>query len=181
MFKELKNTLFKKSDKEGYYALKTECQNIKDLITQSQEFQTFHASVLNAFERLELLETFDHLEPGFNPKTLIESVCSKVLKEFENSEILDKYGVYQLFKDYYNEVLQDDWFLLSFNGFLSTKELRKLNPLKDKNKKANYLEEPDFVIQKTYYKSDLIPKNLIKQRFFEQEAKELEELENALN
>ncbi|GAA8409845.1 type I restriction-modification system subunit M [Helicobacter pylori] len=181
VFKELKNTLFKKSDKEGYYALKTECENVKELITQSSEFQTFHASVLNAFDRLELLETFNHLEPGFNPKTLIESVCSKVLKEFEKGEILDKYGVYQLFKDYYNEVLQDDWFLLSFNGFLSAKELRKLNPLKDKNKKANYLEEPDFVIQKTYYKSDLIPKNLIKQRFFEKEAKELEELENALN
>ncbi|MGN8512616.1 type I restriction-modification system subunit M [Helicobacter pylori] len=181
VFKELKNTLFKKSDKEGYYALKTECQNIKDLITQSSEYQTFHASVLSTFDRLDLFETFNHLEPGFNPKTLIESVCSRVLKEFEKIEILDKYGVYQLFKDYYNEVLQDDWFLLSFNGFISAKELRKLNPLKDKNKKANYLEEPDFVIQKTYYKSDLIPKNLIKQRFFEKEAKELEELENALN
>ncbi|GAA9264779.1 type I restriction-modification system subunit M [Helicobacter pylori] len=181
VFKELKNTLFKKSDKEGYYALKTECKNIKELITQSLEFQTFHASVLSAFDRLELSTTFNDLEPGFNPKTLIESVCSKVLKEFEKVEILDKYGVYQLFKDYYNEVLQDDWFLLSFNGFLSAKELRKLNPLKDKNKKANYLEEPDFVIQKTYYKSDLIPKNLIKQRFFEKEAKELEQLENALN
>ncbi len=181
VFKELKNTLFKKSDKEGYYALKTECENIKDYITQSSEFQTFHASVLSAFDRLDLFETFNDLEPGFNPKTLIESVCSKVLKEFEKVEILDKYGVYQLFKDYYNEVLQDDWFLLSFNGFISAKELRKLNPLKDKNKKANYLEEPDFVIQKTHYKSDLIPKHLIKQRFFEKEAKELEELENALN
>ncbi len=180
-FKELKNTLFKKSDKEGYYALKTECENIKELIIQSSEFQTFHASVLNAFDRLNLFETFDHLEPGFNPKTLIESVCSKVLYEFEKIEILDRYGVYQLFKDYYNEVLQDDWFLLSFNDFLSAKELRELTPLKDKNKKANYLEEPDFFIQKTHYKSDLIPKNLIKQRFFEKEAKELEELENALN
>ncbi|MGL2789695.1 type I restriction-modification system subunit M [Helicobacter pylori] len=181
VFKELKNTLFKKSDKEGYYALKTECENIKELITQSLEYQTFHASVLSAFDRLELFTTFNDLEPGFNPKTLIESVCSKVLKEFEKVGILDKYGVYQLFKDYYNEVLQDDWFLISFNGFISAKELRKLNPLKDKNKKANYLEEPDFVIQKTYYKSDLIPKHLIKQRFFEKETKELEELENALN
>ncbi|MUU26527.1 type I restriction-modification system subunit M [Helicobacter pylori] len=181
VFKELKNTLFKKSDKEGYYALKTECENIKELITQSLEYQTFHASVLSAFESLELFTTFNDLEPGFNPKTLIESVCSKVLKEFEKVGILDKYGVYQLFKDYYNEVLQDDWFLISFNGFRSAKELRKLTPLKDKNKKANYLEEPDFVIQKTYYKSDLIPKHLIKQRFFEKETKELEELENALN
>ncbi|RVZ80640.1 type I restriction-modification system subunit M [Helicobacter pylori] len=181
VFKELKNTLFKKSDKESYYALKTECENIKELIIQSSEYQTFHASVLSTFDRLELLTTFNDLEPSFNPKTLIESVCSKVLKEFEKVEILDKYGVYQLFKDYYNEVLQDDWFLISFNGFISAKELRKLNPLKDKNKKANYLEEPDFVIQKTYYKSDLIPKHLIKQRFFEKEAKELEELENALN
>ncbi len=181
VFKELKNTLFKKSDKEGYYALKTECENIKELIIQSSEFQAFHASVLDAFDRLELSTTFNDLEPGFNPKTLIESVCSRVLKEFEKGEILDKYGVYQLFKDYYNEVLQDDWFLLSFNGFLSAKELRELTPLKDKNKKANYLEEPDFIIQKTYYKSDLIPKNLIKQRFFEQETKELEGLENALN
>ncbi|MGL2893961.1 type I restriction-modification system subunit M [Helicobacter pylori] len=181
VFKELKNTLFKKSDKEGYYALKTECENIKELITQSLEYQTFHASVLSAFESLELSTTFNDLEPGFNPKTLIESVCSKVLKEFEKVGILDKYGVYQLFKDYYNEVLQDDWFLISFNGFRSAKELRKLNPLKDKNKKANYLEEPDFIIQKTYYKSDLIPKHLIKQRFFEKETKELEALENALN
>ncbi|GAA8139293.1 type I restriction-modification system subunit M [Helicobacter pylori] len=181
VFKELKSTLFKKSDKEGYYALKTECENIKDYITQSLEYQTFHASVLSAFESLDLFETFNDLEPGFNPKTLIESVCSKVLKEFEKVGILDKYGVYQLFKDYYNEVLQDDWFLISFNGFISAKELRKLNPLKDKNKKANYLEEPDFVIQKTYYKSDLIPKHLIKQRFFEKETKELEALENALN
>ncbi|WP_208377816.1 type I restriction-modification system subunit M [Helicobacter pylori] len=181
VFKELKNTLFKKSDKEGYYALKTECENIKELITQSLEYQTFHASVLSAFDRLELPTTFNDLEPGFNPKTLIESVCSRVLKEFEKVGILDKYGVYQLFKDYYNEVLQDDWFLISFNGFESAKELRKLNPLKDKNKKANYLEEPDFVIQKTYYKSDLIPKHLIKQRFFEKETKELEALENALN
>ncbi|WQW96458.1 type I restriction-modification system subunit M [Helicobacter pylori] len=180
VFKELKHTLFKKSDKEGYYALKTECENIKELITQSSEFQTFHASVLSAFDRLELSTTFNDLEPGFNPKTLIESVCQKVLKEFEKVGFR-QYGVYQLFKDYYNEVLQDDWFLLSFNGFRSAKELRKLNPLKDKNKKANYLEEPDFVIQKTYYKSDLIPKNLIKQRFFEKETKELEELENALN
>ncbi|GAA7743070.1 type I restriction-modification system subunit M [Helicobacter pylori] len=181
VFKELKNTLFKKSDKEGYYALKTECENIKELITQSSEYQTFHASVLSAFDRLELFTTFNDLKLGFNPKTLIESVCSRVLKEFEKVGILDKYGVYQLFKDYYNEVLQDDWFLISFNGFRSAKNLRKLNPLKDKNKKANYLEEPDFVIQKTYYKSDLIPKNLIKQRFFEKETKELEELENALN
>ncbi len=181
VFKELKNTLFKKSDKEGYYALKTECENIKDYITQSLEYQTFHASVLSAFDRLELFTTFNDLEPGFNPKTLIESVCSKVLKEFEKVGILDKYGVYQLFKDYYNEVLQDDWFLLSFNGFESAKELRKLTPLKDKNKKANYLEEPDFIIQKTYYKSDLIPKHLIKQRFFEKETKELEALENAFN
>ncbi|WQV25074.1 type I restriction-modification system subunit M [Helicobacter pylori] len=181
VFKELKNTLFKKSDKEGYYALKTECENIKELITQSLEYQTFHASVLSAFDRLELSTTFNDLEPGFNPKTLIESVCQKVLKEFEKVGILDKYGVYQLFKDYYNEVLQDDWFLISFNGFESAKELRKLTPLKDKNKKANYLEEPDFIVQKTYYKSDLIPKNLIKQRFFEKETKELEELENALN
>ncbi len=181
VFKELKNTLFKKSDKEGYYALKTECENIKDLITESLEYQTFHASVLNAFDRLDLWTTFNGLEPGFNPKTLIESVCSKVLKEFEKGEILDQYGVYQLFKDYYNEVLQDDWFLISLNGFESAKELRKLIPLKDKNKKANYLEDPDFVIQKTYYKSDLIPKDLIKQRFFKEESSILEELENALN
>ncbi len=144
VFKELKNTLFKKSDKEGYYALKTECENIKELITQSLEFQTFHASVLSAFDRLDLFETFNHLEPGFNPKTLIESVCSKVLKEFEKIEILDKYGVYQLFKDYYNEVLQDDWFLLSFNGFRSAKELRKLTPPKRQKQKSQLFRGAGF-------------------------------------
>ncbi len=144
VFKELKNTLFKKSDKEGYYALKTECENIKELIIQSSEYQTFHASVLDAFDRLDLFETFEHLEPGFNPKTLIESVCSKVLKEFEKGEILDRYGVYQLFKDYYNEVLQDDWFLLSFNGFLSAKEFKEINPPKRQKQKSQLFRGAGF-------------------------------------
>ncbi len=144
VFKELKNTLFKKSDKEGYYALKTECENIKELIIQSSEYQTFHASILNAFDRLELFETFEHLEPGFNTKTLIESVYSKVLKEFEKIEILDKYGVYQIFKDYYNEVLQDDWFFLSFNGFRSAKELRELTPLKRQKQKSQLFRGAGF-------------------------------------
>ncbi len=154
VFKELKNTLFKKSDKEGYYALKTECENIKDLITQSLEYQTFHASVLSAFDRLELFETFDNLEQIFKeddsktkqetPKTLIESVCSKVLKEFEKVGILDKYGVYQLFKDYYNEVLQDDWFLLSFNGFRSAKNLRELTPPKRQKQKSQLFRGAGF-------------------------------------
>ncbi|GAA7828055.1 type I restriction-modification system subunit M [Helicobacter pylori] len=144
VFKELKNTLFKKSDKEGYYALKTECKNIKDLITQSLEYQTFHASVLSAFDRLELFTTFNDLEPGFNPKTLIESVCQKVLYEFEKIEILDRYGVYQLFKDYYNEVLQDDWFLLSFNGFRSAKELRELTPPKRQKQKSQLFRGAGF-------------------------------------
>ncbi|GAA7609206.1 hypothetical protein HpBHB51_13710 [Helicobacter pylori] len=69
---------------------------------------------------------------------------SKSFKRIEKVEILDKYGVYQLFKDYYNEVLQDDWFLLSFNDFRSAKELRELTPLKDKNKKANYFRGAGF-------------------------------------
>ncbi|GAA6848528.1 hypothetical protein AOH209_05520 [Helicobacter pylori] len=46
VFKELKNTLFKKSDKEGYYALKTECENIKDLIIQDKWLK----SLKNALE-----------------------------------------------------------------------------------------------------------------------------------
>lgn len=32
VFKEFKNMFFKKSDKEGYYVLKIECENIKELI-----------------------------------------------------------------------------------------------------------------------------------------------------
>ncbi|AFI05840.1 type I restriction-modification system subunit M [Helicobacter cetorum] len=181
VFKNLKNTLFKESDKEGYYTLKTECETIKDLILESLEYKDFYTSIFKAFDTLNLQEIFYNLDKGFNPKILIDSICKKVLEQFEKIEILDKYGVYQLFKDYYNETLQDDWFLISLNGFLSAKELRELVPLKDKNKKAKYLEEADFIIQKTYYKSDLIPKNLIKQRFFKEEVKQLEKLENALN
>jgi len=88
---------------------------------------------------------------GDRPKSLIESISEDLLSRFADVPLIDKYDVYQHLMTYWSDIMQDDVYMIVADGWKST----------DKGK-AN---------------SDLIPAQLIINRFFKDDAESIEKLE----
>ncbi|GAB0044423.1 hypothetical protein Yangon202_07600 [Helicobacter pylori] len=82
---------------------------------------------------------------------------------------------------YFNKEKYQWDFAVVRQGFYDYNEKITNANLLIKNRQYFFIKAHSKEALRIIHKSDLIPKNLIKQRFFEKEAKELEELENALN
>jgi type I restriction enzyme M protein len=74
--------------------------------------------------------------------------------------------------DYWNETIQDDFYLIAANGWIEAAKPRPAMENKDKKLK----EDVDLTIGKNKFKMDLLPPDLIEKKFFLQEIEELEKL-----
>lgn len=77
---------------------------------------------------------------------------------------------------YSDVIIQDDLYLISSIGWMEWAKIHEIFPSKDKNGKAVWWEEHDYLIGKNRYKSDLIPKQLIIDRYHSEERDALEVL-----
>ena len=88
---------------------------------------------------------------------LVRKICWRALPI---CRYLMPYDVYQRLMDYWDEVMQDDVYLIAANGWQAGRILRS----------ANYTETPEFTIkkgQKTFkYVGELVPASLVIARFF---------------
>ena len=183
VFGELKDRLFTPSENEGYYKSIVESNKIKQSILDSKEFQAFKEEVIQTHikwrEKQE--EILNNLETGCHPKEIIKTLSESLLEQFKDVKLLDKYDLYQLLMDYYNEVMQDDLYLISQDDWSVENVVRKLVPIKDKKGKNVYKKPHDFEFNKVRYKADLISPKLIIDSYFQAEQKEVFELEMALD
>ena len=76
--------------------------------------------------------------------------------------------------DYWDEVMQDDVYLIAADGWIEAAKPREV--IQDKQVK----ETPDLVIKKNKYKMDLIPPALIVARYFADEQDAIEMLQTKL-
>ena len=83
-----------------------------------------------------------------------------MLTRFKDLPLLDAYDVYQKLMDYWEEVMQDDVYLIAADGWVAAAKPREV--IQDRQVK----ETPDLVIKKRKYKMDLIPPALIVARYF---------------
>ena len=107
------------------------------------------------------------------PKTTIHALSEDLLVRFADLPLLDPYDVYQKLMDYWDEVMQDDVYLITAEGWVKASKQREL--VQDKNIK----ETPDLVIKKKRYKMDLIPPVLIIARYFAEEQAIIDTLQTA--
>ena len=100
-------------------------------------------------------------------------------KKYSNIKLIDKYDVYQHLMKYWFEVMQDDVYQISGEGWEEAAQLRLIIDKKNKGKKVK--EMPDIVVgsgkKSQKFKADLIPPNLIVQRYFSEEKCVIDELE----
>lgn len=190
VFPSLRQSLFGAGQRDGYLQANVSGNDVKPLILNHPEFETFKADLLGRFDgwteahRSRLLG----LGVGSDPKPLIETLSDDLLARFSVDRQLagdasqshqqagglhDEYAIYQLLMDYWADTMQDDVFVISQDGWEAGNVLREL--VVEKGKKSK--EEPDLTIGKTKYKTDLIPPALLVARYFGAEQAEIERLQ----
>jgi type I restriction enzyme M protein len=149
----LKPALFAPADRSGYLQLKVSASEIKTNVFQHPEFVAFTMQVKDHFAGWQAANTaiLNAIKVGDRPKALIDAISEDLLARFAEVPLIDKYDVYQHLMSYWSETMQDDVYMVVADGWKAT----------DKGK-------PNI---------DLIPAQLIINRYFKADAEAIEKLE----
>ena len=172
VFPTLRNALFKANGRPGYSDPLVETQYVKTTIRTHPEFKAYQQQVSAVFhawreahhQRLLAIDVSTH------PREIVHTLSEDLLSRFNALQLLDRYDVYQELMDYWDEVMQDDVYLIASDGWVAAAKPREV--IQSKQVK----ETPDLVIKKRKYKMDLIPPALIVARYFADEQNVIEML-----
>nr|WP_281356466.1 class I SAM-dependent DNA methyltransferase [Pontixanthobacter rizhaonensis] len=176
----LRDDLFGPGDRPGYLTAKVEPNEVRATIHAHPEFEAFAAKVRGIFfewrdTNIDLMRTFDE---GDHPAGLIHSLSEDLLARFREAPLIDAYDAYQHIMTYWSEVMQDDAYQITAEGWPVAKVLREL--IKDADGK--FTEDPDLILgsgrSAKKLKAEVIPPALIVARYFSKEQAEIEALES---
>ena len=172
VFPHLRAELFETDGRPGYSNPKLTASTIKEAILDHPEFKAFQSQMMKLFEQWvqknkPLMVGLDLDSP---PKALIETISENLLMIFAQVPLVDKYDLYQRLMTYWTEVMQDDVYLISSDGWQAASKPRVI--AEDRKIK----EKPDLEIGKLKLKADLIPPELIVARYFAQQQRALDDL-----
>ncbi|HAJ4484146.1 type I restriction-modification system subunit M [Escherichia coli] len=176
VFPSIRATLFEPV-REGYSNALVKASEVKSTILNHDEFKTFAAQSLEPFTEWAQRSSLNAIEQGELPKQIIHRVSEDLLQSYAKTPLLSKYDIYQILMDYWEEVMQDDVYVLVQDGWQAGKVLRELVVKKGEKLK----ESPDLVIGKAKYKAELIPPALIVARFFAEQQAKVDSLQSALD
>jgi len=161
VFPNLKATLFSNDARVGYSALKVSKEAIRKTIFEHPEFVSFtdKMDALFATWKNETISYLKSLGAGNHPKEVIFKVSEQLLEQYTDKPLLDKYDIFQHLMDYWNETMQDDCYIIAADGWKAELSIIRDNKGKEKG-----------------WTCDLIPKELVINRFFASEKVEIENL-----
>ena len=172
-FPALRDELFERNGRPGYSEATIPPAQVKAAILGNDGFKMYRARGRAIFDKWRVASetVLSGIDANTNPKELAGTLSEDILRRFGLLPLTDPYDIYQLFMDYWNDVMQDDVYLIASRGWASARALRALE-----NK-----EDADFTIKDgrraLKYVSDLIPPSLIIGQFFANERRELDDLE----
>ncbi|MBK9446215.1 MAG: SAM-dependent DNA methyltransferase [Betaproteobacteria bacterium] len=165
---QLRQALFKAS-RPGYLDLAVAKQAIKPTIYEHSEFVTFidGMNALFADWRERTTQTLKGLQTGCHPKTVIHDLAEDLLGHYTGKPLIDKYAVYQHLMDYWATTMQDDCYLVAADGWKAD-----TYRIVETNKKGKEVDKG--------WACDLVPKQLIVNRYFAAQQAAICEQESAL-
>ena len=174
VFPALRQRLFSPNGREGYGDARVEADEVRAVILEHEEFKGYWERVRRVFEawRREHVPRLRELKVGDSPKGLIRDLSEDLLCRFAGLPLLDRYAVYQCLMDYWDEVMQDDVYLVVTEGWLEAARPRVLVPVRGKGA----AEPPDLTVKRTKYRMDLLPPGLVVARYFVIERAEVDRL-----
>lgn len=179
----LRAALFKPANHPGYFELVS--HEVKPVIFAHPQFTAFKAGVDTLFNQwlassTPQLKRFGVDKTSSHPKELIATLSEELLSAFAKAPLLDYYDIYQHLMDYWAETMQDDCYLISADGWKAGAKVREILKVKDKNNKLVWAEKHDYYQGKRRFKSDLIPVEILIDRYFVAERSTIEGIETRL-
>ncbi|HOY11795.1 MAG TPA: type I restriction-modification system subunit M [Saprospiraceae bacterium] len=165
VYPNLKKSLFEDL-RIGYSALKVAATEINDSIYQHPEFTTFITEMDELYSTwcADNASYLKDLQTDCHPKQVIKTLSESLLNKYKNKPLVNKYNVYQHLLSYWNEVMQDDVYIISYDGWKA--ETYRIELENNKGKKVD-----------KGWTCDLVPKELVISRYFQKEQQALVQLE----
>ncbi|MEY4954162.1 MAG: hypothetical protein RI981_247 [Bacteroidota bacterium] len=165
-YPSLKNHLFGNSKRAGYYVPKFEQDAIKQTIFNYPEFVAFSVKMDAVFANWASTSTvyLKSLKTGMNPKHVVKELSEAILTHFSNIPLLDKYDMYQHLMGYWSDVMQDDMYLISVDGWIAEPKR-----IVEKNKAGKESDKG--------WTCDLVPPSLVIEHYFNDEKQKIEQME----
>ena len=162
----LKTVLFGKSKRPKYSHLKVGKEEIKQTIYQHPEFEAFIKEMNALFANWKKKSTkyLKALEAGLHPKEVIFKLSESLLAQYTGKALISNYDVYQHLMNYWADVMQDDCYIIADDGW-NAETYRILV----ENKQKKMMDKG--------WACDLVPKELVINKFFEKEKEAIDALE----
>ena len=151
VFPTLQTQLFERGTRAGYSQMKVAAAFVKPTIFMHPEFVAYTQAVSELFQqwRANNLSRLKGISQDTHPKPLIEWLSEDLLQTFSSVQLIDKYDVYQHLMSYWSDIMQDDAYLITADGWEAGSDAR----------------------------NGLIPPSLIIARYFAAEREAIEQLE----
>ncbi len=170
VFPGLRRALFAPGGRPGYVEARTPPDEVGEAVLGHDEFVAYRERVRGTFDdwRREHESRLLGLGVGDSPKALMRKLSKDLLNRFADLPLIDRYDVYQCLMDYWDEVMQDDVYLVVTDGWSEAARPRMLVG------KRQAGESPDLTVKRTKYKMDLLPPGLVAGRYFSEEERVVE-------
>ncbi len=160
VYPTMKNKLFVKSERNGYYNLKIEQKHIRVSIFSHPEFTEYAAELnrvcMNWHKRNA--PVLKEIKKNDKPKKIIYTLSENLLSSFTGKKLIDNYDIYQYLMTYWADTMQDDVYALVTDGW-------------DAGNEVEYAEN------KKDWEGRIIPKQLLTSKYFRKEQEAIENLE----
>ncbi len=179
VYPSLKDSLFKRiANRRDFYQLRVSNEQIKDTIFHHPEFIAFGKKMNRLFNKWKQ-ETADYLKTlkkGCNPKLEIHNISESLLKTYYGKALINEYDVYQHLMDYWAEIMQDDMYELTADGWSAGNEVIRIEKRTQKGNREIVRQLPGI----EGLEGTLITPDLIIQEYFSKERDSIINLEEQI-
>lgn len=172
LFPNLKDKLFSVM-RERYYKLNISKDDVRNAIYNDDEFSQYTERIDEAFDawKNQVDEGLRNISDDVNVKKYIVELAEALLNTFKGIELIDKYDVYEVLLSYWQEVMGDDVYLVSVDGYGAAKTTENIMGVYTSGKKKGQKKVVGW-------EGVLLPKAMIEKAFFAEERKKINEAQN---
>ncbi|MCK9858318.1 type I restriction-modification system subunit M [Paenibacillus sp. ATY16] len=169
VYPTLRQKLFSTSSRERYSILNVDKELLKQTIFEYQEFREFKVKMNEIFTtwKKKSIDKLKGLNVGLDPKEVIFELSESLLTAYKDKKLVSNYNIYQYLMDFWDDVMQDDCYLISADGWKA-----ETYRIVVENKQKKMVDKG--------WTCDLIPKELVIDRYFYEEKTAITALEDEI-